>query len=189
MAAPHGVPRPVLVVAVALAALLAVGVAALGVLTSGGGDAPAPGPSPQQEAARQGPLALPDEPAPQAGSAECSALLGGMPQQLVVHGAPVPRRPLAQRVPAALAWGDAQHDPVVARCGIDRPAELQPTSQLTDVSGVEWLQRPAGASTTWIVVDRPVRTALTVPNDAGTGPLQDVSDVVARTLPKRPVFG
>jgi hypothetical protein len=180
------VPRPVLVVAIALAALLAVGVAVLGVLTAGGGP---PGPSPQQEAARRGPLALPDEPAPQAGSAECSALVGALPQQMVVHGAPLPRRPLAAPAPASLAWGDAQHDPVVVRCGVQRPAELQPTSQLTEVSGVEWLQRPEDGRSTWIAVDRPVYAAVTVPDDAGTGPLQDVSAAVAQKLPKKPVFG
>jgi len=166
----------VLVVAIALAALLAVGVAVLGVLTAGGGP---PGPSPQQEAARRGPLALPDEPAPQAGSAECSALVGAL----------LPRRPLAAPAPASLAWGDAQHDPVVVRCGVQRPAELQPTSQLTEVSGVEWLQRPEDGRSTWIAVDRPVYAAVTVPDDAGTGPLQDVSAAVAQKLPKKPVFG
>jgi len=181
------VPRPVLVAAIALAALLAVGVAAIGLLTGAG--APPAGPDPQRMATRQGPLPLPDEPAARARSAECAAVLGGLPQQLVVHGAPVPRRPLAGPTPGAVAWGDAQHDPTVVRCGLDRPAELQPTSQLTDVSGVEWLARPGGGSTRWIVVDRPVHVALTVPDDAGTGPLQDVSGVVSRTLPKKPVFG
>ena len=187
MAAPHGVPRPVLVAAIALAALLAVGVAALGVLIGSGGEPS--GPSPQQEAARRGPLAVPAEPAPQAQSAACSGLISALPQRLVVHGVPLPRRPLAGPAPGSLAWGDDQHDPVVVRCGVQRPPELRPTSQLTDVSGVEWLQRPEGGSTTWIVVDRPVHAAVTVPDDAGTGPLQDLSTAVAQKLPKKPVFG
>lgn len=189
-----------LVISIALVALLAAGVAVLGVVAGGGeprgqssgrpDQSGEQGPSPQQEAARRGPITLPAVPAPQAGSAECAAVLGALPPQLLVGPDPLPRRPVADPAPpGALAWGDAGHDPVVVRCGLEAPAELQPTSQLTDVSGVEWLPLSGGGTTTWVAVDRPVRTALTVPDSAGTGPLQDVSAVLGRTLPKEPVFG
>ena len=182
-----------LIVAMALPVLLAVGVAALGVFLGGGHPGEpggSKGPSPQQQAARRGPLALPAVPAPKAQSAECSAVLGALPPQLLVGPDSVPRRPIAPPPPqGAVAWGDAQQDPVIVRCGIEAPAELTPTSQLSDVSGVEWLPLSEGGTTTWIAVDRPVYTALTVPDSAGTGPLQDISGVLGRTLPKKPVFG
>jgi hypothetical protein len=36
-------------------------------------------------------------------------------------------------------------------------------------------------------VDREVYAALTVPDTAGTGPLQEISDTVAAKLPARPL--
>lgn len=86
-----------------------------------------------------------------------------------------------------VAWGDAEHDPVVLRCGLDRPAELKPDSQLRSISDVQWIEVSEGGSTTWFVVDRPVYVALTVPSDSGTGPLQDVSTTVRDSLAARQV--
>jgi hypothetical protein len=40
---------------------------------------------------------------------------------------------------------------------------------------------------TYVTVDRPVYTALTIPTSVGTGPLQQVSDVVRTTVPATPV--
>jgi hypothetical protein len=75
----------------------------------------------------------------------------------------------------------------VLRCGLARPGELTPTSALREISGVRWLPVEGAVATTWYVVDRPVYVALTVPAGSGTGPLQDVSTTVDRTLPTRPV--
>ncbi len=175
-------PRPLLVVAVGLTALLAAGVAAAG-LFLGGEDGPAD-PSP----AHTGPVALVPVPAPEAGSDECAALLGALPAELVSNGVPLPRRELAAPAPAgATAWGDAAHEPVVLRCGLDRPGDLTPTSRLRVISDVQWLEVAEGGAATWYVVDRPVYVALTVPSDAGTGPLQDVSTTIRNTLAKGPV--
>jgi hypothetical protein len=177
-------PRPLLVVALGLPALLAAGVAAVGLfLGAGGRDDPA-----DPSATHVGPVALVPVPAPQAESAECTALLSGLPMQLVSNGATLPRRDLAAPAPAgALAWGDAEHEPVVLRCGLDRPGDLSPTSELRTISDVSWLVVSEGGTSTWYVVDRPVYVALTVPSDAGTGPLQDISTTVRDTLAKGPV--
>lgn len=167
-------PRRLIVVAAVVAMLLAVGIAVAGVLARSGGQ---PG---------TGPLALPSVPAPQAGSSECATLLGALPSELTSSGAKLVRRELAAPAPAAtLAWGG--QDPVVLRCGLERPPELTPTSQLRVVSGVQWLPVPGGGSTTWYVVDRAVYIALTVPGSAGTGPLQEVSDTAAAKLPPQPL--
>ncbi|MER6990451.1 DUF3515 domain-containing protein [Saccharopolyspora hirsuta] len=142
-----------------------------------------------EQARRTGPLALAPIPAPEAESAECAAVIGALPRELKVGDAAVPRREVAQPAPAAtIAWGDAEHDPITVRCGIDAPAELTPTSQLVDVSGVSWLEINQGGDTSWLAVDRPVYVALSVPGGTGTGPLQDLSAILREKLPKQPVF-
>ncbi|MFE9745590.1 DUF3515 domain-containing protein [Saccharothrix saharensis] len=172
-------PRPLLIVGVGLTALLVAGVVAAGLLSRGGEEPPA---------ADTGPVALVPVPAPKAESDECGALLGGLPAQLVSNGVPLPRRELAAPAPAgAVAWSDGLREPVVLRCGLDRPRDLTPTSQLRVISDVQWLEVSEGGSATWYVVDRPVYVALTVPADAGTGPLQDVSAAVRDRLAKGPV--
>ncbi|PSL58267.1 uncharacterized protein DUF3515 [Saccharothrix carnea] len=172
-------PRPLLALAIGLTALLAVGVAAAGLFLGGGDDEPA---------VHTGPVALVPLPAPEAESDECKTLLGALPAELVSNGVPLPRRELAAPAPAgASAWGDPRHEPVVLRCGLDRPGDLTTTSVLRMISEVEWLEVAEGGSATWYVVDRPVYVALTVPSDAGTGPLQDISATIRGTLAKSPV--
>lgn len=184
-----GVPRPVLVVALVLCGLLALGVIGLGLYSRHAEQQRAEQLAAEQAARRTGPLALPPVPSPAAGSPECTGLLAKLPQQLTIHGAAVPRRPLAEPAPAgAVAWGDAGHDPLTVRCGLPAPAELTPTSQLVDVSGVSWLRLEEGGDASWIAVDRPVYVALTAPADSGTGPVQDLSALIRANLPRKPVF-
>jgi len=177
-------PRPLLAVAIGLPVLLAVAVAAVGLVlgTSGAADPALP------TADNSGPLALVPVTAPAAESPDCTSLLGKLPLTLVSAGATLPRREIATPAPAgAVAWGDAEHKPLVLRCGLDRPGELTPTSQLRVISDVQWLEVKDADAATWFAVDRPVVIALTVPSDAGTGPLQDVSTTIRDSLPKGPV--
>ncbi|HTI26302.1 MAG TPA: DUF3515 domain-containing protein [Kutzneria sp.] len=176
--------KPVLAAAIGLPALLAVVVAAIGVL---GGPAAAPPASSGGD--RTGPLALVSIDAPDAGSPACASLLKALPQQVTDSGAQVPRRELAKPAPAAtVAWGDAQHEPIVLRCGMGKPPELTQTAQLGTVNGVQWLDVVGDAGTlTHYVVDRSVYIALTESKDAGTGPVQEVAAAVTKTLPAQPV--
>ncbi|GDY32595.1 hypothetical protein GTS_42280 [Gandjariella thermophila] len=167
--------------------LLAVGVAVLGIVLGSGGQQPA-GPPAGTGTERTGPLPVPPVAAPAAPSPQCGALVEALPAELASGQARLPRRALAQPAPpGVLAWGDAQHDPVVLRCGIERPAELTPTAELLEVSGVKWLRIPGVGAATWVAVDRPVYVALTVPDGSGTGPLQDVTTAVRAALPAVPV--
>ncbi|MFS8103258.1 DUF3515 domain-containing protein [Lentzea alba] len=172
--------RPLLV-AVGLAVVLVVGFAALGLVLGKEEQT-------QDVPGRTGPLALVSIDAPDAGSETCVSLIPKLPLQLPSGKDTLPRRELAAPAPlAAVAWGDAAHDPVVLRCGLPRPSELSQTSQLRVISDVQWLQLPGSGSSTWVVVDRGAYVALTVPDDAGTGPLQDISATVRDLLPKQPV--
>ena len=86
---------------------------------------------------------------------------------------------------AVAAWGDP---PVVLRCGIPTPAELTCSAPVQVVDGVTWLPLTGQGATTYLVVDRSVRVALTVPDSVTTtGPWQEMSKTVARALPARAI--
>ncbi|HEY3467049.1 MAG TPA: DUF3515 domain-containing protein [Amycolatopsis sp.] len=166
-------PKVVLVTAAALAVALAVAVAVFALT------------QPSADSASD-PLPLVPVPAPAAGSPACTTLLAAVPTELTSNGKAVKVRALANPAPpATVAWGE--QDPLVLRCGLDRPPELTPTASLRLVNGVQWLQVPGDGASTWYVVDREVYAALTVPDSAGTGPLQQLSDTVAAKLPARPL--
>jgi hypothetical protein len=164
----------VLVTAAALAVALAVAVAVFALTR------------PSADEMATGPLPLVPVPAPAAGSPACAALLGAAPTELTSNGKQLKVRELATPAPpATMAWGE--QDPLVLRCGLNRPPELTPSAQLRLVNKVQWLQVPGDGASTWYVVDREVYAALTVPDSAGTGPLQEISDAVAAKLPARPL--
>ncbi|MEV1291864.1 DUF3515 domain-containing protein [Pseudonocardia sp. NPDC049635] len=168
---------PLTAVAVALPLLLALVVAGLGIYSR-----VSAGPE-------TGPLELPVGAAPQAGTPACDAVLGALPAALPGADGPMPPRELDPAVPGARAW-IAEPEPVVLRCGTERPAELGPTSPLIVVNGVDWLPltgAPDSRSTTYAVVDRGVYLELTAPTETGPGPLQAVADAVSATLPAEPV--
>jgi hypothetical protein len=162
--------------AIALPVLLAVAVAALGIFGRIGEGAPPP--------ADTGPLALAPVDAPDATGPDCTALLQALPATL---DGPLPARPLADPVqPGVRAWA-ASPRPVVLRCGLPRPVELVPTSALLEVNGVRWLKLDDGVPDpvviTYVAVDRAVYAVVTVPTSTGSGPLQQLSDVIRETLP------
>ncbi|WP_410602825.1 DUF3515 domain-containing protein [Amycolatopsis sp. lyj-90] len=170
-------PKPLLIAAACLAVLLVAGVAVFG-LTRGA--------DPVTDQAEAGPLPLVPIPAFQSGSPDCAKLVGALPHELTSSGNTLVRRKLAEPAPeAAVGWGTG--DPVVLRCGLGKPPELNRTSQLRTINKVQWLQVQGEGTATWFVVDRPVYTALTVPDTAGTGPLQTISDVIAANLPAVPL--
>ena len=177
-------PRILLGVALALPVLLVVGVLVASSLLQRD-DTPSP------ETQR---LAVAAVPVPAASSADCARLLMGLPQALNTGGTLLARRALADPAPpSTVAWGGEGRDsgrpsdqPVVLRCGLPRPPELTPTSVLLDVDGVSWLPLPGAGTSTYVVVDRAVYVSLTLPDDAGTGAIQDVSRGVKITLAARP---
>jgi hypothetical protein len=137
---------------------------------------------------RTGPLPLVAVDAPDAGSAECTRLAGALPDQLPRSGTTLRRLPLAEPAPkAAAAWGTDRGEPLVLRCGLARPAELTRTASLLGIDEVQWLAVDGDGARTWYVVDRAVYIALTVPEDIGTGPLQEISATVAENLSAAPI--
>jgi hypothetical protein len=175
-----GLARGPLALAVALPLLLAVVVAVIALASP---DVPDP------NEPETGPLDVGTVTAPDAGSRPCITVLdtvnGPMPSD---RGVLAPRR-IEPPVVGVRAWAAAPA-PVVLRCGVPRPAELGPSSPLLVVNGVNWLPLPAGgssSSTTYAAVDRPVYLTVSAPAEAGSGPLQRVSDAITASLPQTPV--
>ncbi len=171
MSARAGLPRWVLATAIGLPTILVIAVIVAATVLR------------NQE---PGPLALTPVPAPEARSASCDRLLAALPEELDGgEGGALDRRAITAPAPAGTAaWGDPA---VVLRCGLDRPVELTATSRLLEISGVRFLELTGPAASTWVVVDRPVYIAVTLPASVGSGPLQQIAATVRETLPRRDV--
>ena len=169
MADSEGPPRAVLIAAL----VLAVGV--IGVILA---IAATRHPPPQ-------PVAIPAVPAPRAQDPACRAVLEALPQRLGDYQ----RAPIAQPAPpGTAAWRAASGgEPVVLRCGLDRPADFAVGSPIQLVDRVQWFEVRQDDRSTWYTVDRPVYAALTLPSGSGPTPIQQLSDVIDRTVGAVPI--
>jgi hypothetical protein len=175
MADPDGPPRAVIIAALVIA------VGAIGVVLAIAATRHAP---PQ-------PVAIPAVPAPQAQGAPCRALLQALPRDLGDYR----RVPAAQPSPAgAAAWrATSDGEPVVLRCGLDRPAGFVVGAPVQVVDRVQWFQETGPGSgsdadrSTWYAVDRPVYVALTLPPGSGATPIQQLSELIDHTMPVVPI--
>ncbi|MBV9351581.1 MAG: DUF3515 domain-containing protein [Mycobacterium sp.] len=141
--------------------------------------------------APQQPVAIPAAFAPHAQDPACRALLNALPQRLGDYQ----RAPAAQpSPPGAAAWRAPRHSaPIVLRCGLDRPADFVVGAPIQVVDRVQWFEESepesggeAGRST-WYAVDRPVYVALTLPAGSGPTPIQQLSDLIDRTITAVPI--
>ncbi|BBY21673.1 membrane protein [Mycobacterium stomatepiae] len=173
---PGGPPRALLIAAVVVA-VLAIGIVLVIAAT--------------RQAPPQ-PVALPTVPAPQAASPACHALSTALPQRLGDYQ----RALLAQPAPeGATAWRSGTGDePVVLRCGLDRPTGFVVGSPIQSVDRVQWFEVAAdresaadAGRSTWYTVDRPVYVALTLPSGSGPTPIQQLSEVIDHTITAVPI--
>ncbi|ORW13348.1 hypothetical protein AWC15_14715 [Mycobacterium lacus] len=168
-----GPPRALIIAAVALA------VTATGVILGIAVTRQAPQP----------PVTLPAAPAPDATTPACRALVAALPQRLGDYQ----RAPVAQPAPEGAAAWRAGWDgaPVVLRCGLERPADFVVGSPIQIVDRVQWFEVAAqstdGGRSTWYTVDRPVYVALTLPAGSGPTPIQQLSEVIDRTVAAVPI--
>jgi hypothetical protein len=163
-AADTGPPRAVIIAAVAV---VVVAIGAVLAIAAGRNTSPQP-------------VGVPGVPAPQAGNPACVSLAGALPQRLGDYQ----RAPVAQ--PGAAVWrAGSDGEPVVLRCGLDRPADFVVGSPIQVVDRVQWFQ--AGGGSTWYTVDRPVYVALTLPPGSGPTPIQELSELIDRTIGAVPI--
>lgn len=139
----------------------------------------------RQAAPPDKPVAIAAAPAPLADSPQCAALLEALPEQLGDYR----RAEAVEPVPAgAAAWqADPEADPVILRCGLDRPVDFVVGTPLQVVDEVQWFEASANGSSTWFAVDRGTYVALTLPTGSGPTPIQLVSKALARTMPAQPL--
>jgi Protein of unknown function (DUF3515) len=131
------------------------------------------------------PLAIPAVPAPHAPDPACRALVEALPPRLGDYQ----RAPIAQPTPpATAAWRTAtDSEPVVLRCGLDRPTDFVVGSPIQQVDRVQWFEARQNDRSTWYTVDRPVYVALTLPSGSGPTAIQQLSDLIDRTMRAVPV--
>jgi Protein of unknown function (DUF3515) len=131
------------------------------------------------------PVAIPTVPAPHAQDRACGALVDALPPRLGDYQ----RAAIAQPAPpATAAWRTASDsDPVVLRCGLDRPIDFVVGSPIQLVDRVQWFEARQGDRSTWYTVDRPVYIALTLPSGSGPTPIQQLSELIDHTMPAVPI--
>lgn len=89
-------------------------------------------------------------------------------------------------------WTRADSDPVVVRCGVERPHELAPTSSLQVINPVQWFMTDTieGRGQAYVSVDHRPYVAVWVPAGAGNAPITDVSALIEKNLQRAPLdFG
>ena len=131
------------------------------------------------------PVVVAAVPAPQAQDPACQKLTEALPQRLGDYT----RAQLAQPAPVgAAAWQPAgTGDPVVLRCGLDRPADFVVGSPIQVVDRVQWFEVSQDQRSTWYTVDRAVYLALTLPQGSGPTPIQQLSELIDRIMPAHPI--
>jgi hypothetical protein len=166
-----GPPRGVLVAAVIVAVAAVIGVLVFATI--------------RQKPEGQRPVAIASVPAPQAGGDACRALFAVLPDRLGDYQ----RAPAAEPAPVgAAAWeADPDAEPLILRCGLDRPVGFVAGTPIQVVDDVDWFRIGDEGRSTWIAVDRPVYVALTLPDGSGPTPIQLISAAVAKAMPAVPV--
>ena len=164
-----GPPRALLIAAIVVAAGAIIGILVFAAL--------------RQSPPGQQTVAIASVPAPKGDSAECRALLDALPEQLGEYR----RAPAAQPAPPGAAAWTADGEPIILRCGVDRPAEFVVGFPIQVVDAVQWFKLADQGRSTWFAVDRPDYVALTLPQGSGPTPIQEVSDAIAKSLPAKPI--
>jgi Protein of unknown function (DUF3515) len=164
-----GPPRALLIAAIVVAAGAIIGILVVAAL--------------RQSSPGQQPVAIASVPATKGDSAECRKLLDALPDRLGDYRRARAAEPAP---PGAAAW-TANGEPVILRCGLDRPAEFVVGSPIQVVDAVQWFELADQGRSTWFAVDRPVYVALTLPQGSGPTPIQLISDVIAKSLPAKPI--
>ena len=134
---------------------------------------------------RTTPAVIAAVPAPQAQDPACRKLTDALPQRLGDYN----RAQVVQPAPVgAAAWQPAgTGDPVVLRCGLERPADFVVGSPIQVVDRVQWFDVSQDQRSTWYAVDREVYVALTLPQGSGPTPIQQLSELIDRLMPARPI--
>lgn len=108
----------------------------------------------------------------------CTALVEALPE--VVDDAV--RRDVEPPTDAAAAWGQP---PVILRCGVEEPVDVDPTLAVLEVGGVGWRSVPGSGGTFFYTDGRTVVVQVAVPDDYApeADVLIDLAQAVEATVP------
>lgn len=140
----------------------------------------------RQSAAPARRVAIAAAPAPLADSAQCRALIDGLPTTM----GELRRAEAVEPVPAGTAAWIGAGDPVILRCGVERPTDFVVGTPLQMVDSVSWFQARGDGASTWYAVDRGAPgtyVALTLPQGSGPTPIQSISELIETVMPVRPL--
>ena len=131
-------------------------------------------------------IAIAAAPAPLADSPPCQALIAALPDTMGEFR----RAGAVEPVPAgAAAWvGRSVTDPVILRCGVERPTDFVVGSPLQMVDAVSWFEVRGDGAGTWYAVDHGdpgTYVALTLPQGSGPTPIQTVSELIEKVMAPR----
>jgi len=110
----------------------------------------------------------------------CQDLISALPTDL----GDLPARPVDSSSPYVAAWGEPA---VTLRCGVRRPPSFIATADVQQINGVTWFPERRGATTAWVVVDRPVYVEVLVPAADASAPVARLSTAVTAALKPRPL--
>ncbi|ALG86905.1 hypothetical protein ACH46_14025 [Gordonia phthalatica] len=89
-------------------------------------------------------------------------------------------------------WRKEGSDPLVLKCGVQRPEKLEPTSALQVINPIQWFLTDSrdDAGQAYVSVDHRPYIAVWVPLRAGNAPITDLSALIADNLTAAPLdFG
>jgi hypothetical protein len=111
----------------------------------------------------------------------CARVISALPLKL--NGLALRRTESDPPSSSIVAWGDPA---IVLRCGVARPAALNPalSEQLFAINGVLFLPKRSSSQTVWTAVDRPVYVDVAVPTSYHQPPLGPIASAIAKVLPK-----
>jgi len=110
-----------------------------------------------------------------------SHLLAALPDRLGDYQRAVAAEPAPV---GAAAWqANPEAEPLILRCGIERPVEFVAGTPVQVVDDVDWFRIGDEGRSTWITVDRPVYIGLTLPDGSGPTPIQLISEAIAKAMP------
>ncbi len=118
-----------------------------------------------------------DPPHPQGAAAQgCRALAKALPRTL--DGAE--RTESQPASPYVAVWGSGE---ITLRCGVDRPAKMDPTAQVPEVNGVAWFPDP-DLPTLFTAIDREAYVEVTISREHEPGNvLVDLAAPINKALP------
>ncbi|MFT4127018.1 MAG: DUF3515 domain-containing protein [Gordonia sp. (in: high G+C Gram-positive bacteria)] len=119
-------------------------------------------------------------------TADCADFLAALPTRFDGFGS-------KQISAGAARWAGADvGDPILVRCGVQRPGGLSPTSALHVVNGIQWLITDTvdGRGNAYVCVDHRPYVALWAPISSGNAATVDVSAAIGTVLTSGPLdFG